>query len=331
MVYILYNGAQRGLLFAKFLFLYTNAAKSSLSTVPFFSFPISIQWGKMSPKRYGTTDTGGVTGRKTREIPFSRPPVSHTWLPLTEQAGSHFNKDMEMLLQCSFNEDRAKNTGRWIWEKNAWQMAWSPQRMLTKCRPTGKVLSTVPAIQLSNKIKWHPTNSGSWPLTHLSSEFDSQSYSSLHLSILFHFLHKQFHAICPSPNLALFASTKFPYSCVLTWMMESQWISPSWYPRILLNSSLLIKFPSPHPSSYQNTDVLPPWISWPFPLTLMTMKLNHSWCHCILSHSLCPSLFIHTIEISLLASLSPASHFLAHVRLWIQTREFLDLLSPSVT
>lgn len=50
MVYILYSGGQRRLLFAKFLFLYTNAAKSSLSTVLFFSFPISIQWGKCPPK-----------------------------------------------------------------------------------------------------------------------------------------------------------------------------------------------------------------------------------------------------------------------------------------
>ena len=55
--------------------------------------------GKMSQKRYGTTDTGGATGRKTRGTPFSCPPVSHTWLPLTELAGSHFNKDMEMLFQ----------------------------------------------------------------------------------------------------------------------------------------------------------------------------------------------------------------------------------------
>lgn len=148
MVYILYNGGQRGLLFAKFLFLYTNAAKSSLSTVLFFFLSYFHLVGKMSQKKYGTTDTGGATGRKMRGTPFSCPPVSHTWLPLTELAGSHFNKDMEMLFQSldSFNEDGAKKHWEIDLRKNARQMARSAQRMVTKCRSTGKVLSTVPAI-----------------------------------------------------------------------------------------------------------------------------------------------------------------------------------------
>ena len=148
MVYILYNGEQRGLLFAKFLFLYTNAAKSSLSTVLFFFPFLFLSSGENVPRKIRPYWHRGATGRKMREMPLSCPPVSHTWLPPTELAGSPFNKDMEMLLQslASSNEDGAKKHWEMDLRKNAWQMAWSAQRMVTKCRSPGKVLSRVPAI-----------------------------------------------------------------------------------------------------------------------------------------------------------------------------------------
>lgn len=87
--------------------------------------------------------------------------------------------------------------------------------------------------------------------------------------------------------------------------------------------------PSPNSIKLSKYRCLPPRISWPSPLTLMTMNLNRSQCHCILSHSFCPSLSIHTTQISLYL-LHQLLILLAHVRLWIQT-QLLGLLSPSIT
>ena len=149
MVYILYNGGHRGLLFAKFLFLHTNAAKSSLSTVLFFFPFLFLSSGENVPKkiwpywhwRYNWKKDERNTFLLPASLPHVTPADWTSWEPLQQR---HGNAVAELgLLQWRWSKKKH-------WEmdlrRNAWQMAWSDRRMLTKCRPIDKVLSTVPAI-----------------------------------------------------------------------------------------------------------------------------------------------------------------------------------------
>ena len=57
--------------------------------------------------------------------------------------------------------------------------------------------------------------------------------------------------------------------------------------------------PSPNSIKLSKYRCLPPRISWPSPLTLMTMNLNCSQCHCILSHRVSALLCSSTLSKSL--------------------------------
>ena len=118
MVYILYNGAQRGLLFAKFLFLYTNAAKSSLSTVPFFFPFLFLSSGGKCPQKdmAQLTLEGWLEERREKYLSPAHQSPTHDshWL---NKLGATSTKTWKCCCSVPSMKTEQKNIGRWIWEK----------------------------------------------------------------------------------------------------------------------------------------------------------------------------------------------------------------------